>query len=96
MHICCVAARRFEKGAKCGKCDKIDIDNSPVESSLIDQLLASDDLLQLVDELYFEHHVNVAPMYDAWNTQKEKATLADTYRIFSTLRSKGVIAHSWV
>jgi hypothetical protein len=75
---------------------KIDIDNTPVESSLIDQLLASDDLLQLVDELFFEHHVNVAPMHDSWWTQNEKTTLADTYKIFSTLRSKGIIAHSWV
>lgn len=75
---------------------KIDIDNSMVESQIISRLLRSEQLLGLVDELFFEHHVNVAPMHGYWGTQQEKETLMDTYRIFSELRHKGILAHSWV
>jgi hypothetical protein len=75
---------------------KIDIDNTPIEAGIIKQILESEQLINLIDQLYFEHHVNVSPMYPFWHTENEKSTLSDTYNIFSTLRSKGVIAHSWV
>jgi hypothetical protein len=75
---------------------KIDIDNTPVEEALVSQLLASNELLGLVDEFYFEHHVNTTPMYPSWRTFDSPRTLEDTYRIFTTLRSKGVLAHAWV
>ena len=75
---------------------KIDIDNTPIEEALVKQLLASDELLGLVDEFFFEHHVNTAPMHRYWRTQGSPRTLEDTYRIFTTLRSKGVLAHAWV
>ncbi len=75
---------------------KIDIDNTPVEEALVHQLLASDELMGLVDEFYFEHHVNTEPMHRFWATQDSPRTLEVTYRIFTTLRSKGVLAHAWV
>lgn len=75
---------------------KIDIDNSPVEEALVNQLLASDELLGLVDDFFFEHHVNVGPMNGYWASAGYPRKLEDTYRIFSTLRSKGVMAHAWV
>jgi hypothetical protein len=75
---------------------KIDIDNSPVEEALIHQLLDSKELLGLVDELYFEHHVNTAPMHKYWGTANSLVTLEDTYTIFTRLRNSGILAHSWV
>ena len=59
-------------------------------------MLASDEMLGLVDEFYFEHHVNTAPMNKFWATHDSQRTLEDSYRIFTTLRSKGVRAHAWV
>ena len=75
---------------------KIDIDNNPVETELVNQLLASDELIGLVDEIYFEHHVNVAPMNKYWGMQGAKQYLSDTYAIFTAFRQRGVLAHSWV
>ena len=75
---------------------KIDIDNSPIEEALVDQILASSELQGLIDEFYFEHHVNTKPMHGAWGTADSPRMLADTYRIFSTLRRNGIVAHSWV
>jgi hypothetical protein len=39
---------------------KLDIDNTLVEEQFIAQLRASSDLHNLIDEFYFEHHVNVS------------------------------------
>ena len=75
---------------------KLDIDTTPVEEALVGQILASDELLGLVDEFYFEHHVNILPMHQYWGTQSAQQTLADTYSIFATLRAKGIVAHAWV
>ena len=75
---------------------KIDIDNTPIEEELVNQLLASKTLLGLVDELYFEHHVNTAPMNHYWGTADSQSSLEDSYHIFTMLRRNGVIAHSWV
>jgi hypothetical protein len=75
---------------------KIDIDNTPIESEIIKQILESDELINLIDQLYFEHHVNVLPMHQYWGTQNEVSTLSNTYDIFSMMRSKGILAHSWV
>ena len=42
---------------------KVDIDNTPVEEALLEQLLADRALSSLVDEFYFEHHVLNTPMW---------------------------------
>jgi hypothetical protein len=78
---------------------KIDIDNSPVEEALIDQLLADRTLTSLVDELYFEHHVLNTPMWlHGWQKGGTVTThtLVHSYAIFSQLRELGIRAHSWV
>ena len=68
---------------------KLDIDSTRIEEAIIDQILAASDNY-LIDELYFEHHVHTPPHVP------ESTTLRDTYRIFSALRHKGVLAHAWV
>ena len=73
---------------------KLDIDSTPIEEAIIDQILTDSD--NLIDELYFEHHVHTPPMFPYWGVLPDSTTLKDTYRIFSTLRNKGVMAHAWV
>lgn len=77
---------------------KIDIDNTPVEEALLDQLLADRALSVLVDELYFEHHVLSTPMWHyGWEGGTvTNHTLVHSYDLFSQLRQRGVRAHSWV
>jgi hypothetical protein len=73
---------------------KLDIDTPSIESVLVEQLRTDKTLLSLVDEFYFEHHVDLPPMRNFWGSPIP-GTLADSYRIFSELRHLGVHAHSW-
>lgn len=80
---------------------KIDIDTPEIEIELVSQLLEDPVLLNLVDELYFEHHVHGSPMqYQGWgdlrNQNVSHPGVEDSYKIFKTLRERGVRAHSWV
>jgi hypothetical protein len=75
---------------------KLDIDNTPVEEGIINALLADPVAISLIDELFWEHHVNVEEMWGSWGTQKENHTIADSYRLFTKLRQLGIRAHSWV
>jgi hypothetical protein len=73
---------------------KIDIDNSEVETLLLERILHDTKISSLIDELYFEHHVNVKPMLPYWGSNPLKLT--DTYVLFHRLRNLGIIAHAWV
>jgi len=77
---------------------KIDIDNTPVEEALLEQLLADRSLSVLVDELFFEHHVLNTPMWlYGWKADTvTNHTLVHSYDLFSQLRALGIRAHSWV
>jgi hypothetical protein len=77
---------------------KLDIDNTPLEETLVGQLIGpgSDSLLRLVDEFYFEHHVHTRPMDVYWGTEHSPRRLSDSYALLSELRSRGVKAHAWI
>jgi hypothetical protein len=75
---------------------KLDIDNTQVEEGIIMALLEDDVAMSLLDELFWEHHVNIKEMYSSWGTQLETRYLHDTYDLFTQLRMKGIRAHSWV
>ena len=91
---------------------KLDIDNNPLETALVRQLLADDALVNLVDEFFWEHHVWGSPLrktrVDLFGTKNigwgahmpdrgsADSALHDTYRILTQLREKGVRAHSYV
>jgi hypothetical protein len=81
---------------------KIDVDNTMVESALIKQIIASNDLHELIDDLYWEHHVYMNPLVrNAWGSTLKGVpvvnnTLADSYHLFTVLRKLGIRAHSWV
>ena len=74
---------------------KLDIDMPEIENSLVDQLMKDSGLRSLVDEVFFEHHVNTKPMHGYWGMQDSPITLKDTYQNFTALRSQGIRMHSW-
>ena len=77
---------------------KIDIDAPLIELPLIHEIINDPVLRELIDELYFEHHVHGSPMVHlGWGGQMSvNETLISSYEIFSKLRELGVRAHSWV
>ena len=74
---------------------KLDIDVPEIENPLINQLMEAEDIRSLVDEVFFEHHVNVKAMWMCWGTSTSSLTMKDSYRLFADLRSVGVRMHSW-
>jgi hypothetical protein len=73
---------------------KVDIDTSAIENPLVDLLLASPELLALVDEFLYEHHVGIAEMGVYWGNIPE-LSLQDSYNMFSKFRRAGIASHSW-
>lgn len=73
---------------------KLDIDVPDIENALMDQLVKEPKIRLLVDEMFFEHHVNVRAMWGYWGADMTD-TMPDTYRLFGDLRSKGMRMHSW-
>jgi hypothetical protein len=71
---------------------KLDVDTPSVEMPLAYQLL--NDHAHLVDVMFFEHHVHLAELEYAWTTTMN-GTIADSLRLFRSLREKGVAAHFW-
>jgi hypothetical protein len=66
---------------------KLDIDSPGVEEGNIDYLVdPQNDILEYIDEFYYEFHV----------TRKSQKEIADWYKIFALMREKGVRAHSWI
>lgn len=52
-------------------------------------------LLGLVDEMFYEHHVSLDGPDRAWNTRQGPPNVVDSYRMFTELRLRGVRMHSW-
>jgi hypothetical protein len=81
---------------------KVDIDHVKLEQQLIQELMSNPLLLSLVDELYFEHHVNGSAMtLNGWQYDKSVFSvidkdIVDSYEWFAYLRQNGIRAHSWV
>lgn len=74
---------------------KLDMDTVSAERQLVEQLLSNPGLSALVDEFYFEHHVDVPEMRPWWSVHVTDGQLTDSYSIFSRLRHMGIRAHSW-
>ncbi|CAF2528213.1 unnamed protein product [Rotaria sp. Silwood2] len=72
---------------------KLDIDTPAIEIPLINQLLNDSSIHSLVDELFFEHHINVKAMQAYWG--RPPGTLKDSYVLFTKLRQLGIRMHSW-
>ncbi len=74
---------------------KLDIDNNAVEEKIVTTLLASPELMALIDEFVWEHHVNFVPMAKVWRETRSPRTMKDSIGIFRQLRQAGIRAHSW-
>lgn len=74
---------------------KLDIDTPSVELPLVEQLIESPAVAEVLDEFFFEHHVAGVMQYHGWGYEVN-GTFEDSYRIFSRLRKMGVRAHSWI
>jgi hypothetical protein len=76
---------------------KIDIDSPLIELQLLTQIVENPTLAALIDELFFEHHVNVEIMRTEWAlSSKYPVYQNESLSIFSRLRALGIRAHSWV
>ena len=93
--------------AKCRKEDycvfKVDIDTTKVEEEIIKQIVEDPSVAELIDELFWEHHVFMHPLANnkVWVNTKahpmdKTRTIKDSYDIFTKLRRLGIRAHSWV
>lgn len=75
---------------------KLDIDNWAVESEFVNQIMEDEQLIQLVDEFFFEHHVNFPHLAGAWRgTADMSKGLNDSYMMLSKMRMKGIRSHGW-
>ena len=76
---------------------KIDIDNDPIELSIINSFINDPAVTNLIDEFFFEHHVSHNPVeHMGWGTAKKIMNITESYALFGSLRAAGVRAHSWV
>jgi hypothetical protein len=74
---------------------KLDIDHPQTEMRLVQQLISNSSLSNLVDEFFFEHHVNSKIMHRYWHTENEQSRMSNSYNLFYNLRNAGIRAHSW-
>ena len=81
---------------------KLDVDTSSVEIPLVLQLVASSELLKLVDEFFFELHFRCEIMKKCgWGDSMPesvdwlKLDRVNTLSLFADMRRKGVRAHIW-
>jgi len=75
---------------------KLDIDTSDVELPLVRQLIDDQKLHNLVDHFYFEHHVKLKEMMHAWARTGHYGSFHESLQLFTTLRERGIAAHSWI
>jgi hypothetical protein len=81
---------------------KLDIDTPDIEIPILIDLLTDPQLLDLVDEFFFEMHFRCeVMMYCGWsaNTSEESHGIRlyrdEVLKIFSRLRHAGVRSHFW-
>jgi hypothetical protein len=69
---------------------KLDVDNTGIELKLVEQLLADENIIKLVDVFYWEHHVSLKEWWPYSESAKK------SLQLFYDLRTKGIPAHYWV
>ncbi len=75
---------------------KLDIDNNDVEEAIVAGLMASPHLMNLIDEMVWEHHVRFEPLVGAWHTDNSPKIMNDSLALFSAMRRAGMRIHSWI
>lgn len=72
---------------------KLDIDTPSIEHPLVYQLLNDPTYHHLIDQFYFEHHVNLEELKLNWYPMV--GTVKESLALFHGLREKGIPAHFW-
>ena len=79
---------------------KLDIDHPRLERELVTTIISDASLHTLIDEMFFEHQLTNCrkpPCFQLWPEDKAvEETLVDAYSLYTTLRSLGILAHSWI
>lgn len=76
---------------------KLDIDNTPIEEKFIALIANDPSIIALIDEMFFEHHINMEPLATCcWHTSHSSITMVDSANIFLGFRRKGIRMHVWV
>jgi hypothetical protein len=73
---------------------KLDVDTHSVEQPMVENILANERLLSLIDVFYFEHHVHLKESAPYWDTSMV-GTVEDSLQLFAALRERGVASHYW-
>ena len=74
---------------------KVDIDNSPIELSIVERIADDPSLAILVDELFFEYHFKFDNLNFGWG-KKIPHSVDDALKLMTKLRRRGIRAHFWV
>lgn len=85
---------------------KVDIDNGPIEESIVRAIARNPRLADLVDELFFEYHFYGEPpeFSFGWGTRNDpaqpsswtNATVATALGLMRELREAGIRSHFWI
>jgi hypothetical protein len=73
---------------------KIDTNGGP-EMGFLMQILNDTQLSNMIDHLYFEHHIHLRELASSWR-RTMVGTIKDSLDIFEMVSEKGVAAHFWV
>lgn len=73
---------------------KLDVDNTPIELSLIQQVLDDERYHTLIDHLYFEYHVRMNELAPFWAVESHDS-VETSLHLFTKLRQVGIAAHFW-
>jgi hypothetical protein len=75
---------------------KVDFDTPALEIKLIETVMSTPDVYRRIDELFFEHHVDMPLIKVPWRTYNTTCQFQCTADVFLTLRQRGIRAHSWI
>ena len=75
---------------------KVDIDSPALEKRLVSTLASTPELVELVDELYFEYHLHVPDHRKPTSEHTTPDTIVEALQLMQRLRAAGVRSHFWV
>ena len=73
---------------------KLDIDAPLIEEAVVKLILEVPEVSRLIDEFFFEHHVNMGRMVKSWGPSDTPPSVS--IKVFQDLRYLGIRAHSWI
>ena len=75
---------------------KVDVDNAPIELSVVRSIVDDPSLYEVIDELFFEYHFNFDGINFGWGGTDLGSDVDDALALMRALRERGIRAHFWV